>query len=254
MRMGMRFIVLVAVLYIGAMHPALAYLGTFFIDFDMRDRDLVCQQAIAVMKQNQGLEEASGRCIVLRPGESFGMFHTGHEIVFQFRPISGSVHEMVYDLPVTSKGITGVSFWPQMHAIGFEDDSSVPAIAAALQRQKVTAEAVYQTMSPGCKDVLVSGIAVANPLYFFQLPSDPAQLEDVIARNPVICSTHISPGYGNTSPGHWNECRGLAVVDRKPARILSWTKDTYQVAIDLDFNTGRRTGALYVRRQDARCR
>ncbi|KAJ3473060.1 hypothetical protein NLI96_g13152 [Meripilus lineatus] len=111
---------------------------------------------------------------------------------------------------------------------------------AAKAAKLAQAIAEHDKADPKCKEVIFSGIATPGWEGLIDQALKRDDLEDVIARNPIICSSTSG-------------CYGLGSFMLKRGRIENWSTKYYWVWTPVDFDTGRRDILLAIRRQDAVC-
>ena len=115
-----------------------------------------------------------------------------------------------------------------------------------------------EVAKPECVSIVFSGVAAANSPYSIEQVLNSKNTEDLIARNPIACEYREWGGYYAQNGGVINrnrstECRGVDYFNNKRAKILNSFENFYYIETDIDFNTGRRSTQLYIRRTDARC-
>lgn len=112
--------------------------------------------------------------------------------------------------------------------------------AEAADQAKLASEAAERARTkPKCDYVQVTGVAVAGfPGLIDQVLKSP-DIEDTLARNPIICSGM--------------SCTGVAYVNGKVGRVLNWNSTHLGVMLPVDFEIGRRDIMLLVRRRDTVC-
>jgi len=98
---------------------------------------------------------------------------------------------------------------------------------------------------PPCDNLVLTGFAAGNARHLHQMyqEEDPRKL---IPYNPISCTFPTRPGQL-----HW--CDGLIELMNKKAVLVDWGEDNLQVEVELDFNIGRRSALLIVKRETAKC-
>lgn len=96
------------------------------------------------------------------------------------------------------------------------------------------------TSTDACKVVRFTGLAATRFPYELEDAKKAADLEDYVARNPILCNKN-------------NSCRGIGFFQQQKARVLSTDGKYLHVMAPVDFTTGRRDIYLAIFSADAKC-
>jgi hypothetical protein len=91
-----------------------------------------------------------------------------------------------------------------------------------------------------CKNIRFTGLAATRFPYELEDAKKAADLEDYVARNPILCKSN-------------NSCSGIGYFENARARVLNGDAKYLHVMAPVDLTTGRRDIYLAIFRADARC-
>ena len=106
-------------------------------------------------------------------------------------------------------------------------------------------EKEHEASKPKCTNIRFTGIATPPP--YAQVIAQALasrDIEDTLARNPIQCRPNQFGNYVCTGIGFFRNQKGV---------IVDWNRDFFIVNSSIDFNTGRESIGLTIRRKDAVC-
>jgi len=121
----------------------------------------------------------------------------------------------------------------------------VLGVVAAAKSESELNSTDKELIKPKCVKLSLTGFAAGNARHLHQLyqEKDPRKL---IPYNPISCTFP-------TQLGELAWCDGLIELTNKEAVLIDWSENNLQVEVELDFNLGRRSVLLIVRRETAKC-
>lgn len=237
-------------------------IGAYFVDLGTRTRTEFCDQLLTIYRQYDKLTDAQGACVWFKPEQQSQYNNPTDRITIEMHPIHGTIYSIYYDLPSSVDSYAWSSFLARsgenlLSGIGVTKDGYTGIFAKAQQAQDAEQEAKHNRGAPPCNVVLVTGYAAVYPNNLERIYASP-NARDLLAYNPLQCETVVRAGHefqGATIGGSQiTQCKGITWLEGKLSRVADWSKDMIRVSTEIDFDTGRRPVALFVRRQDAICR
>lgn len=117
---------------------------------------------------------------------------------------------------------------------------SFVSCAGAQQPAPIASKSAKVTSAESCKTVRFTGLAATRFPYELEDAKKAVDLEDYVARNPILCNKN-------------NSCRGIGFFQQQKARVLSTDGKYLHVMAPVDFTTGRRDIYLAIFGADAKC-
>lgn len=115
----------------------------------------------------------------------------------------------------------------------------------------------HDAIKPKCTKIRFTGVATAGPWELLETVLASKDIEDMLARNPIVCSSGgmgdmyaDSEGKVSVSP---MRCRGFDYFKSKLGTIFNWSAKYLTITTDYDFSIGRRPIMMTIRRGDATC-
>lgn len=112
--------------------------------------------------------------------------------------------------------------------------------AIAQDKSQSTAKTAPVQTAGECKIVRFTGLAATRFPYELEDALKQRDLEDYVARNPILCNKN-------------NSCRGIGYFENARGRVINEDGKYLHVIAPVDFTTGRRDIYLAIFRKDARC-
>lgn len=126
----------------------------------------------------------------------------------------------------------------------------------ATKKEKELNQIKSEKTNPNCEYITFTGVATVYPEDLVSL-NKIKDKKDAISAYPLVCETksggtQLRDG-GVLNPYSFTKCKGFSYFEKKKAKIVRWTADSYVVATNVDFNTGRMPLTMFINRQGAVC-
>jgi hypothetical protein len=242
--------------------PGYADDGPYYVDLEVRTRSDFCAQILGVFRQLDKLSEMPGQCIWFKPGQDSHPNNPQDRITIEMTAIHGTIYSFYYDIPMQNRAFafiahSDIGLMNNLAVIGVTRYGDWGAFEKAQKDADAEQEAKHKRSAPPCMDLMVTGYATVYPNVLSQIYAS-QNASEALAYNPLQCETSVSGGHeylGATIGGSQiTQCKGITWLDGKQAHVLDWAKDMLRVGTEVDFDSGRRRVALFVRRRDATCR